>query len=193
MCPGLARAIFIFIRINMSIEAVKERLPDYAKDIRLNLSTVLTTEGAPGLNNDQVWLTALAVAYSTRNTELIKEIADAASNSLDAPKVEAAKAAATIMAMNNVYYRFVHLAEDQEFQTMRANLRMMIIGKPGIDKIDFEIMSLAVSSINGCGMCIVSHKNALLKAGVTREGIQSTIRISAVLNAAAQALSIADL
>ncbi len=61
------------------------------------------------------------------------------------------------MAMNNVYYRFTHLAGNQEYRNMPAKLRMNVIGATGIDKIDFELFSLAVSAINGCGMCIDAH------------------------------------
>lgn len=174
----------------MSIEAIKEALPDYAKDIRLNLSTITTAEGCPGLTLKQVWAVALSCAYATRQDMLISNIGAAASAHLSDAETGGAKAAATIMGMNNVYYRFVHLIEDEDFKNMRANLRMTIIGNPGCDKVDFELMSLAVSAINGCGMCLVSHKNNLLKHGLTKEAVQSAVRIAAVLNAAAQALTI---
>lgn len=176
----------------MSIQSLKEAIPDYAKDIRLNLSTVLTPEGAPGLNKNQIGLVALSCAYATKNQELISQISDEVSETLGETEVAAAKSAASIMAMNNIYYKFIHLAEDPEFKTMRANLRMTVIGRPGIDKVDFELMCLAVSIINGCGMCIVAHKNNLVNSGVTRETIQSAVRITAVIQASAQALSIKD-
>ncbi len=176
----------------MSIEALKQSLPDYAKDIRLNISTVTTPEGAPGLAVRQVWHVALACAYATRNSTLIEHITAAAKEHLGDQDFHAARAAATIMAMNNVYYRFIHLVEDEDFKTMRANLRMTIIGNSGVDKVDFELMSLAVSAINGCGMCIVAHKNTLMKHEMTRESIQSAVRIAAVINAAAQALAIGE-
>lgn len=176
----------------MSIQTLKENLPDFAKDIRLNLSTVLTPEGAPGLSAGQIWGVALSCAYATRQSALSEWILADASSHLDEAHIEASKAAATIMAMNNTYYRFVHLVEDEEIKSMRANLRMMIIGRPGIEKADFELMSLAISSINGCGMCMTAHKNTLLKEGLTREAVQSSIRIASVINAAAQALHIAS-
>jgi len=92
------------------------------------------------------------------------------------------------MAMNNVYYRFIHLAADDEIKKMPANLRMQVIANPGVPKVDFEIMSLAVSAINGCGMCMESHVHEVVKAGLSKQGAQSAIRIAAVLNAAAQAV-----
>jgi alkyl hydroperoxide reductase subunit D len=92
------------------------------------------------------------------------------------------------MAMNNVYYRFTHLVGDSEYQTLRAGLRMNAMSNPGCDKIDFELCSLAVSAINGCGMCMDSHEKTLRKHGVTAQAIQSAVRIAAVVNAVAVTL-----
>ncbi len=174
----------------MSIKEIRSELGDYAKDIKLNLGNVLSEEGAAGLSESQIALIALASAYATKHEKLISAIAMQAAEHLSAEGIEAAKAAATIMAMNNVYYRFVHLASDKEYAKMPANLRMNIIGKPGVEKVDFELASLAVSAIEGCGMCIDAHVHEVEKAGVSRQGIQSTIRIASVLNATAQALII---
>ena len=173
----------------MSLEQLKDQLPDYAKDIRLNLSSVLTAEGAPDLSINQIHGVALSSAYATRNQTVIAAIK--AEVSLSDAEHEAAKAAATIMGMNNIYYRFVHLVGDEEYKKMPAKLRMNIIGAPGIPKVDFELYSLAVSAINGCGMCIEAHNHDVLKAGGTKIGIQSAIRIAAVINATAQGLTIA--
>ena len=76
----------------------------------------------------------------------------------------AARAAAAIMGMNNIYYRFLHLVEDAEYQTMPARLRMNVIGNPGIDKLDFELLSLAVSAVNGCGLCVTRTSASCAKA-----------------------------
>lgn len=177
----------------MSIQSLKESLPDFAKDIRLNVSTVLTVEGAPGLSKTQLGLISLSCAYATKNNAVISHLSDEFSSVLSDAEVTAAKSAATIMAMNNIYYKFVHLAEDPEFKNLRANLRMTVIGRPGVDKIDFEMMCLAVSIINGCGMCIAAHKDNLIKEEVTRETIQSIVRVTSVIQASAQAISIKDL
>ena len=168
----------------MNIEAIRDALPDYARDLRLNLGSVLTTQGAPGLTARQIWGTALA----SRNATLITAIEDAARAELDAAQIDGAKTAAAIMAMNNIYYRFLHLAGDADYQTMPARLRMNVIGNPGIDKLDFELYSLAVSAINGCGLCIEAHENQLRKHEVSREAIQSAIRIAAVVHAVAVTL-----
>ena len=92
------------------------------------------------------------------------------------------------MGMNNIYYRFLHLVEDAEYAQMPARLRMNVIGNPGIDKLDFELLSLAVSAINGCGMCIVAHEQQLRKHEVSREAIQSAVRIAATIHAVAGVL-----
>jgi alkyl hydroperoxide reductase subunit D len=99
--------------------------------------------------------------------------------------VAGAKAAASIMGMNNVFYRFVHLASASDYKTLPAKLRMNVIANPGVDKADFELWSLAVSAINGCGMCIDAHEHELRKAGLTSEQVQAAVRIASVVAAAA--------
>lgn len=174
----------------MKVEALKETIPDFGRDIRLNLSTVLTEDGAPGLNTQQIWGVALACAYYTKNQQLVEAVSADASSHLTPEFIEATKSSATIMAMNNIYYRFLHLSDDKEFSKLPAKLRMNVIGKPGIEKLDFELMCLAVSALSGCGMCINSHVNEVKKAGLSNEGVQSSVRIAAVVNATAQALTI---
>lgn len=169
----------------MSIEILKNQLPDYAKDIRLNLSSILTEEGATDLTLRQIQIIALAVSCATKNENLIAGITEEASLVLSETEINAAKAAASIMAMNNVYYRFVHLVSDKSFAAMPAKLRMNVIANPGIDKADFELASLAVSAVNGCGMCMDAHVKELSKAGVSKMAVQSAARIAAVLNATA--------
>lgn len=174
----------------MSVEALKETMADYAKDIKLNLSKVLSEDGAPGLTQKQIFGTALACAYATRNQRVVDAILADASAVLTHEEIAASKAAATIMAMNNIYYRYIHFAADDEIKKMPANLRMQIIANPGVPRVDFETMSMAVSAINGCGMCMESHQHELVKAGLSKQGVQSAVRIAAVINATAQAVVI---
>lgn len=178
--------------MNMTIEQLKNKLLDSAKDIKLNLSNVLTEQGAPDLNKNQIAGIALASAYSIKNSALIAAVLSEVQTTLSGAEINAAKSAATIMAMNNIYYRFIHLAKDQDLSSMPANLRMSVIGNPGIDKINFELNCLAVSAINGCGMCIEAHTHTLIKNGVSKLAIQSSVRIASVLNAAALAFEIAS-
>lgn len=174
----------------MNIETLKNTLPETAKDIRLNLSTVMTEEGAPDLTQRQIFFIALASAYSIKNADIINAIIIEAGDTLDDAAINAAKSAAIIMAMNNIYYRFVHLVSDKSFATMPAKLRMNVIANPGIDKKDFELGCLAISAINGCGMCIDAHTQELTKANVSKLAVQSTVRIAAVLNAVAMGLTV---
>lgn len=169
----------------MSIDTLKEAMPACAKDIKLNLSSLAQDES---LTEQQLWGTFLASALASRNAFVIKQMKEAALDYLDEAAFEGAKAAATIMAMNNIYYRFVHLSSNKDYQTMQAKLRMNIIGNPGVDKTDFELWSLAVSAINGCGMCIDSHEQQLLGHGVSKEQIQTAVRIASVVHAAAVTL-----
>ena len=170
------------------MDALRDRIPDYARDLRLNLSSVLTPQGAPGLSEAQLWMTALASAIASRNAELARAIEAAATEKLEPVQVEAARAAAAIMGMNNVYYRFLHLVEDDEYAKLPARLRMNVIGSPGVDKADFELMSLAVSAVNGCGKCVSSHERILRQHNLGREAVQSAVRIASVIHAVAGVL-----
>ena len=118
----------------MSIDTLKSAIPDYAKDLKLNLSSLATDES---LNEQQLWGSFLASAIASRNDVVIKAISEEAAGYLSAVAFDAAKAAAAIMGMNNIYYRFVHLSSNKAYQTMQAKLRMNIIGNPGVDKVDF--------------------------------------------------------
>jgi len=172
----------------MNIEQIRDALPDYARDLKLNLGSVLTTNGAPGLSEKQIWAIALASSIAARNTAFAHDIEAASRAHLADVEVEGAKAAAAIMGMNNIYYRFLHLVEDGEYQTMPARLRMNVIANHGIDKLDFELISLAVSAVNGCGLCVTSHEKKLRSHDVSRESIQSAVRIAATIHAVAVAL-----
>src|SRR3569833_4019695 len=144
-----------------TLDAIRDAIPDYARDLKLNLGAVLATTGAPGLNEKQIWAVAVASAIASRNVGFAKQIEALAAGKLDEAYLNASKAAAAIMGMNNIYYRFLHLVEDAEYAQMPARLRMNIIGNPGIDKQDFELLSIAVSAINGCGTCVASHERSL--------------------------------
>ena len=176
------------MNIPVSIEGIRDALPDYARDLKLNLGTVLTTNGAPGLNEKQIWSIALASAIAARNTSFARSVEAESRAHLAVPDIEGAKAAAAIMGMNNIYYRFLHLVEDAEYQTMPARLRMNVIANHGIDKLDFELISLAVSAVNGCGLCVTSHEKKLRSHDVSREAIQSAVRIAATIHAVAVTL-----
>jgi alkyl hydroperoxide reductase subunit D len=169
----------------VSIDDLKAALPDYAKDTRLNLGSVTTTSS---LSDRQLWGTVLASALATRSGRVIAAVSEEAAGRLSAEAFTAAKAAASIMAMNNVYYRAIHLIGDETYATLPARLRMTVIGDPGVDKADFELWCLAVSAINGCGRCLESHEQVLRGSGLPREHIQEALRVAAVINATAMTL-----
>ena len=172
----------------MTLSEIKSALPDYAKDLRLNLDSVLSEAGAPGLTARQIGLVALASAIAARHEPLTAVLAAEAAKVATAQELSGARTAAAIMAMNNVYYRFTHLAGDGAYQTLRAGLRMNAMANPGCDKVDFELCSLAVSAINGCGMCMDSHEKTLRKHELSAQAIQGAVRIAAVVHAVAVTL-----
>jgi len=169
----------------MTIEALKDSLPDYAKDLKLNLSslaseTLLTEQQRAGA--------FIACALAARNQATTQAMMASFAPTLSPEALTAAKAAAAVMGMNNIYYRFTHLASAEDYKTLPARLRMNVIGKPGVDKVDFELWCLAVSAINGCGVCIDSHEKILREAGLSAEQIQAAVRIAAVVHAVAATL-----
>jgi alkyl hydroperoxide reductase subunit D len=166
----------------MSLDALRDSLPAYAKDLSLNLSTL---SGEDALSPQQKWGAFVASAYAVGSGPVIKAVvASAKEAGLSEEALTAAKGAAAIMGMNNVYYRSLHIMKNgEEYRTLPARLRMTIIGNPGVEKADFELWSTAVSAINGCGMCIDAHEAELKKHGVTNVQIQAALRIASVVNA----------
>lgn len=169
----------------MIFSELAKTLPDYAKDLRLNVSSLLTEQL---LNDQQKWGTLVAVAHACAHKPLIDAVEAEAATKLSPAAMTAAKAAASIMAMNNMYYRFTYMASRPDYKTMPAKLRMNVIGAPGIEKADFELFSVAVSAVNGCGMCIDAHDKVLAQHGVGAEKIQAAVRIAAVVHAVARTL-----
>ncbi len=170
----------------MSIDTLKSALPDYAKDLKLNIGS-LANETI--LNDQQKYGCMLACAYAVGQPDTVKAISTEVADKLAPETQEGARAAAAIMGMNNVYYRAIHLISNETYRTMPAKLRMNVIGKPGIDKGDFELFCMAVSAVNGCGMCLDSHEAELRKAGFTSEQVQASIRIGAVVNAVSRVIA----
>lgn len=166
----------------MSLKALADSLPDYAKDIRLNLGSLLNDQS---LGDQRKYGLLLSCAHGSGYKPLVDAAEAEAEGKLSPEAANAARAAAAVMAMNNVYYRFVHLASNKEYGQLPAKLRMNVIGSPGIEKDDFELFSLAVSAMNGCGMCIDSHEKVLQQHGVTTETIQAAARVGAILKAVA--------
>ena len=166
----------------MSLKDFADTLPDYAKDLRLNVGSLLNDQT---LGDQRKYGLLLACAHGTGYRPVVAAAEAEADGKLSPEAADAARAAAAVMAMNNVYYRFVHLSSNPEYATMPARLRMNVIGSPGIEKDDFELFSLAVSAMNGCGMCIDSHERLLQQHGVKAEMVQAAVRVGAVIKAVA--------
>jgi alkyl hydroperoxide reductase subunit D len=164
----------------VSLDALRDALPAYAKDLSLNLST-LAAETT--LEDQAKWGTFLASAYAVGAPAVVKALEAETQGRLSPEAREAAKAAAAIMGMNNVYYRSLHLMHNAEYRTLPARLRMNILANPGAPKVDFELWSLAVSAINGCGACLDSHEAELRKHGVSNVQVQTALRIASVVHA----------
>lgn len=165
-----------------TLKAIQDSLPEFAKDIKLNLSNL---ENDIYLSKQQLWGTLLACALATKNKVLANAISNSAEEYLSPESINAARIAATLMAMNNVYYRFVHTASNKEYSQIPTNLRMSMMMAHGIDKIDFELFALAISTMNGCGFCVDSHEKLLISKGVDKVVIQTAVRVAAVVSALA--------
>ncbi|MGH8030090.1 MAG: carboxymuconolactone decarboxylase family protein [Arenimonas sp.] len=172
----------------MSIESLRATIPDFAKDLRLNLESVLAENGAPGLEPRQIRAIAYASAIASRHRPLTDALGEEARQSLSAPELDGVRTAAAIMAMTNIYYRFTHLVGEKEYTTLRAGLRMNAMASPGIDKVTFELCALAVSAVNGCGACLEAHEKVLRQHGLAAQAIQGAARIAAVVHAVAVTL-----
>lgn len=167
------------------MESLYDLFPDYARDLKLNLQNVLKQAE---LTEQQTWGTAVASAIASRNSQITSAVLAEASLRLTPEALNAAKAAAAIMGMNNIYYRFQHLSGNERYGQIPARLRMQAIRTHGSDPLDFELWCTAVSAVNGCGVCIASHEEALRAKGVKEETILAAIRIASVIYGSAAVL-----
>jgi alkyl hydroperoxide reductase subunit D len=166
----------------MQLEQLLDTVPEYAKDLKLNMGSVLRqTE----LTEQQTWGTAVSSAIACRNPRLLESILQEAAPHLNEVAMNAAKAAAAIMGMNNVFYRFRHLSSNPKYGEMPARLRMQIVAKHGSDPVDFELWCVAVSAINACDVCVDAHESVLREKGVSEETILAAVRIASVIHALA--------
>jgi lipoyl-dependent peroxiredoxin subunit D len=168
-----------------SLDALRDTLPDELKDIRLNLSSVLAGEN---LQPTQAFGVALASAAFVRCKSLIQALeADlrAAGDAAAAPVLSDAIAAAGLMAMNTVYYRFRHMLGKESYEARSPRLRMSRMAQPATSKADFELMSLGCAALAGCELCIKNHEASLVHLGVSEDACHDAVRIAAVINAVA--------
>ena len=165
------------------LASIKEQIPDYAKDIRLNLDGAITRSSLTPADSLGV---ALAAAFAAKSKPLIEAFKAAA------PEAEgnAALTAAALMGMNNVWYPFVEMANDEDLKTQRPELRMNAYATlGGVEKKKFEAYALAASIVGKCHFCVESHYALLKKEGLTTQQLRDIGRIAAVVNAAAQVIA----
>jgi len=167
----------------MNLDALIDSIPAYAKDLKLNFSTLV--KQPTELNEEQVWGTVVASAIAAGNAELIGAVSEEAQKQLSPQALDAARTAAAIMGMNNIYYRFLHLTSNEKYRTMPARLRMNAIRSHGGDAVNFELWCVAVSAINGCGTCVDSHEKVLRSKGIEEDKILAVVRIASVMHAIA--------
>lgn len=170
------------------LERVRAAIPDFAKDIRLNLDGVLS---GGSLGDAQRWGVALASAASVRSPALLAAVLEDARSNITPEVIDDALAAAAVMAMNNVYYRFRHMSGKPGYSEKPARLRMNRLGRPATNKVDFELFCLAVSAINGCELCIQAHEKVVIDGGLSEDQVHDAVRIAATMHAAAVSLELA--
>lgn len=171
----------------MSLKALRDALPAYAADQKQNLIT-LSEEQL--LSEQQKWGCFLACAYATGQSGLIAALEDEASARMTPAARIAAKSAATLMAMNTVYYSAVNELSNHDYRGQPPGLAMTALSQKDVDKIDFELWALAVSAVRQCGVCLNVHEAELHKRHVTLERVQAALRIAAVTSAVAAVLAI---
>jgi len=170
-----------------AVETLRDAMPEHARDTKLNVQAVMQSES---LTAAQRWGVAIASAVAARSP-LLRDalIKDARASAIEENVIDDALAAASLMAMNNVFYRFRHMVAKESYTQKPARLRMQRIAKPATNKADFELFCLAVSAINGCEMCIRSHEEAVIAGGLTEDQVHDAVRIAATMNAAAVAVA----
>jgi alkyl hydroperoxide reductase subunit D len=172
-----------------TLAALRERLPEAAKDIKLNLQSVLSS-GV--LTLSQRWGVAAAAALASRHPLLSRAVLSEARREAGDAVVDDAVAAAVLMGMNNVFYRFKHRIGKAVYLDKPARLRMNRLAKPATNKLDFELFSLAVSAINDCESCVRAHEQAVIDGGLSDDAVFDATRIAATIQATALALEAAD-
>lgn len=171
-----------------ALESLRDKLPEAAKDLKLNLQAILRPEN---LTQDQVWGCVLASAFFLGDEALtLALVEEGRANGVTEELIDDARAAASIMGMNAVYYRFRHLVEKESYNAIPPRLRMMRMSQLKTDKATFELMSMSCAALAGCGMCLKAHDATLVQHGITEAGVNDSIRIAAVLNGVKIALSI---
>ena len=168
-----------------ALDTWRDTLPDELKDIRLNLSAVLTGENLQPAQSLGVALAAARFVRSKNLTDALESDIRAGLGEVAAAVISDAQAAAGLMAMNTVYYRFRHMLGKESYEARSPRLRMSRMAQPATGKLDFELMSLGCAALAGCEACIQNHEASLVDMGTSEDACHDAIRIAAVISATA--------
>ncbi|HMN23018.1 MAG: carboxymuconolactone decarboxylase family protein [Ignavibacteriaceae bacterium] len=164
-----------------ALEMMSDGETKYLRDLRVNVKNVLTSTN---IQSKESYLLALSIAVNEKNDLLVKSFTEKAKE-LEASEAEIAEtiACASMLASNNVFYRFRHFTKDTNpaYQTMPAGIKMNVMMNPVLGKELFELMSLAVSAVNGCESCVNSHEESVRKLGASDARIFDAIRLASVI------------
>lgn len=162
-----------------SLEAMLLGETKYVRDARINLKNVLSS---PSFSPKEAYLLALSIAVNEKNRVLMTSFT-ALAKQQGATDAEIAEihACASLLSVNNVFYRFRHFIKKDSYQTMPAGIKMTIMMNPVLGKEFFELVSLAVSAVNGCEMCVTAHEASVLKLGTSEQRVFDAIRLAAVM------------
>ncbi len=162
-----------------ALDTLLEGESRYLKDLRVNFKNTLTSEH---LSEKEIYLLATAVATNEKNERLLQFFKDGAKQrEATAEEIAEAVACASLLASNNIFYRFRHFTGKEKYNQLPARIKMNIMMKPVLGKEFFELVSLAVSAVNGCEMCVNAHENSLLDLGSSEERIFEAVRLAAVV------------
>ena len=169
-------------------DQLRDAIPDYAKDIKLNLSSLISNSE---YEDELVYGCAYASSLSLGNESLITVFENECKERFDSYFVDSIKSTVVIMTLNNVWYKYRDAMPSNEMKMAPQKMRVNVMAKhAGLDKILFESISLCVSAINGCTFCVKAHSEILLKNDNTKECIFNIGRIASVISAAAKAISL---
>lgn len=166
------------------VDQIKESIPDYAKDARLNIDAVIKRSTLDPIVAESC---ALAAAFASGNTKMWTWISSQITNETER---SAAITAASLMAMNNVWYPYVEMTEDPNLKGLPAQLRMNAISTHGgTTKARFEAYSLAASIVGKCHFCVKAHYETLKQEGWSVEQLRDIGRIAAVMSAVCKVMA----
>lgn len=168
----------------MWVDQLKESIPDYAKDIKLNLDSVINRSS---IDPEEAKYLSVSAAFATGNNKLLTFILANADNIVER---DAALSAASLMAQNNIWYPYIEMAGDRDLKGLPAQLRMnAILGHGGTTKAKFEAYSLVASIIGKCHFCVKAHYDTLKQEGYSVEQLRDIGRIASTINAISKILN----